>query len=105
MCVCGMIGQKMMGQDVEMSENEPEATAVRDMVTVGQATELLGLTRSGVNSAILAGTLPVVHVSPVLRLIPRTAIDEYRATHLGKRRRSKKEKDAMAGQCEMPTRQ
>lgn len=72
-----------------MSESGPEALAVRDMITVVEAMTMLGLARSGVNSAVRSGTLPSVRVSPVLRLIPRSAVEEYRQTRLGTRRPSK----------------
>ena len=66
-----------------MSESGPDVLAVRDMITVVEAMTVLGLTRFGVNSAVSSGTLPSLRVSPVPRLIPRSAVEEYRQTQLG----------------------
>jgi excisionase family DNA binding protein len=69
----------------------------RELLTLSEAAELLGLTHSGIMSAVKAGTLPTLHINPRLRLVSRAAVDEYRQTRLGTRRRSKKQQAEDAG--------
>ncbi len=70
----------------------------RDLLTLSEAAEMLGLTHNGIMSAVKAGTLPTERVNARLRLVSRAAVEEYRCTRLGTRRRSKKQqaKDAEA---------
>jgi excisionase family DNA binding protein len=68
----------------------PEEARMQDFLTVAQAAEELGITPSGLRTAINEGRLTRTLLHARTSLIPRTEVERYRREHLGQRGKRKK---------------
>jgi len=63
---------------------------LRDMLTVKEAADELGITRTTVRRAVMNGTLSVHRLDDRTYLVPRGEVERYRREHLGQRGKRKK---------------
>ena len=67
-----------------------EEATMQDFLTVAQAAEELGITPSGLRTAINEGRLTRTLLHARTSLIPREEVERYRREHLGQRGKRKK---------------
>jgi excisionase family DNA binding protein len=69
-----------------------------DLLSIAEAAEELGLTRPAIRRAIMRGLIEPVRLDGRTNLIPRSAVDRYKAEHLGNRGGRKRPDDELTEQ-------